>query len=221
MNAHATLAITGSAGSGRTSLAQVLAFPYSVLDLSDTFAHDLLIVVASASQGVDGAVAAMWEHAADLGKPRLLVISHLDVGRTDDDEIRLIAERVLGEEVLPYCLPLADDEEEMAGTLTLSTLQIHDDIAGITRPADDEHVTIAHDVRERLIEAVLSNTSDEALVSKALLGLSISPEQLDQELVQLTRNGVIALSLPVIPVQVNARPRVGLDELNSLITRLI
>lgn len=214
------IAISGSKGAGRHAVAAVLDGDISVLDLHDPFDHDVLILVASAAQGVDSSAAHMWEVAAEFGCPRLLVISQLDIGRTDDDEMRLIAERVLGEDVLPFTLPLADDEEELAGTLTLTTMVIRDELAGTTRPADDEHVSIAADTRERLVEAVLANTENEALVRNAMLGLSMAPEQLEQELFQLVSGGVISLSLPVIPVQVSGRPTVGISELKALLAQL-
>lgn len=214
------IAISGSHGCGRHAVAAALGGEVAILNLADSFDHDLLIMVASAAQGIDVAAADMWERAAEQGAARLLVISQLDIGRTDDDEMRLIAERILGEELLPYTLPLADDDEEFAGTLTLSTMMIRDEHAGTTRPADDEHVAIAADTRERLIEAVLANTDNDLLVRNAMLGLSMSPEALDEELLTLVRAGAIALSLPVIAVSVDGRPTVGVHELRDVLGRL-
>ena len=214
------ISISGSQGSGRHAIAAALGGDISILDFGASFDHDLLIMVASAAQGIDAEAAHLWELAAERGVPRLLVISQLDIGRTDDDEMRLIAERILGEELLPYTLPLADDDEELAGTLTLTSMVIRDEHAGSTRAADDEHVAIAADTRERLIEAVLANTDNEVLVRNAMLGLSMSPEALEDELLHLVRQGVVALSLPVIAVSVDGRPAVGVSELAELLRRL-
>lgn len=221
-----TVAIMGTPGSGRATLAATLSplvphMHFVVADLPHLPQADALLLVASAAQGVDGSAAAAWEHAAEQSLPRLMAMTHLDVGRVDDDEMRLIAERVLGEELLPLTLPLADDDEELAGTLTLTTMVIRDEHAGLVRDADAEHREIAGAARERLVEAVLANTANETLVSSALLGIEPSPERLDAELMSLARQGVLALALPVVATPIDGRPAVGLNELAATITRVL
>jgi elongation factor G len=220
------VAVVGTPGSGRSTLASALAdlLPAMRFDVTlpdQSHEMDVFILVASAQQGLDGAMGEAWERAAERGIPRILAITHLDVGRVDDDEMRLIAERVLGEEALALTLPLADDEEEMAGTLMLTTMIIHDEVAGISREADSEHRDIAGATRDKLVEAVLSNTEDEALLAQALIGLEPSPTRLDEEVHVLLAKGIVAVSFPVVTVPNGHRPPVGIRDLASTLQRLI
>jgi elongation factor G len=218
------VAVVGTVGSGRSTLAAELEallpdFVFRVQPADVDLQADVLVLVASAQQGLDGASGEAWERAAEMTIPRIMAITHLDVGRVDDDEMRLIAERVLGEEVLALNLPLADDDEEMAGTLMLTTMLIQDEVAGVIREADAEHREIAGATRDKLVEAVLSNTDDEVLLSQGLLGMEPSPARLDEEVHALFSRGVLALSFPMVTVPNGDRPPVGVRDLANTLAR--
>jgi elongation factor G len=219
------VAVVGTPESGRSTLASALAdlLPIMQFDVAlpgENLDMDILLLVASAQLGLDGAMGDVWERAAERAIPRIMAITHLDVGRVDDDEMRLIAERVLGEEALALTLPLADDDEEMAGTLMLTTMIIHDEVAGISREADAEHRDIAGATRDKLVEAVLANTEDEALLAQALIGLEPSPSRLDEEVHVLLAKGIMAGSFPVVTVPNGHRPPVGIRDLARTLERI-
>lgn len=222
-----TVVVLGAVGSGRHTLVAALEplvdgaqWSHDATRLSGSTADCVLVVTASALQGMDGSVAEAWERAAESAVPRILVITHLDVGRVDDDEMRLIAERILGEDLLPLHLPLADDDEEIAGLLTLTTMVIHDEANGLVREADAEHREIAGPARDRLLEAVVANTAEESLVANALLGLDPSPERLDAEFHELVSAGVLAVAVPVVAAPLDGRPVVGVEALAALLRRV-
>lgn len=179
-----------------------------------------VIAVASAEQGVDNALASVWERWAENAATRVVALTHLDVGRVDDDELRLICEAVLGEPLVAMTLPLADDEEEIAGTLDLVTLQITDDLTGTTRAADPEHISFSAAARALVEESVLAVTDDEALVSASMLGLTMSPDHVAREIVQWTRAGMLVPAF-VATTPAPPRPAVGINSLVEFLQRVM
>jgi elongation factor G len=225
----AAVAILGNAGSGRRTVAAALTdattgivFEIGLPEASDSSTPpDAVLLIASAAQGLDDTAVDAWERAAEMAIPRILVITHLDVGRVDDDEMRLIAQRILGEEIVPLVLPLADDDEELGGTLTLTTMLIRDEVSGLLREADSEHRDIAGPTRDRLVETVAANTEDLGLVQQFMLGLEPSPERLDAEVHALAAAGAIALAMPVAAAPTEGRPAVGVRELADVLMRIM
>lgn len=234
-----TIAVMGSAGSGRATVGAHICARWAgqpptvlVLDVAQanalwhdhddrgTALPDLVILTASGAQGLDGAWASVWERWAESAIPRLIALTHLDDGRVDDDELRMICEAVVGEPVIALTLPLADDEEEIAGTLDLLTLRIRDDLLGETRDPDPEHVSFSSTARAQVEDAVVAATDDTALVERTLMGLSMSDDVLRAQVHTLVRSGDLVASF-IATTPPAPRPPVGLEDLAEFVQSLV
>lgn len=234
-----TIALMGSAGSGRHTVRdQILArwhdnAPtiniFDVVEISalwhnhdhdDAPLPDLVIMTASGAQGLDGHWGPIWERWAEAATPRLVALTHLDDGRVDDDELRLICEAVLGQAILAMTLPLADDDEEIAGTLNLVTQRVRDELLSQVRDADPEHIAFSSNGRALLEEAVLAMTEDDTLVQRSLMGLSMAGEVLTHQVRVLTRAGDLVPSF-IATTPPAPRPAVGFGDLTEFLQSLM
>jgi len=175
----------------------------------------VVVLAASARDGVGVELGAWWEELAESFTPRVLVWTFTDVGRADDDDMRAITERLLGEPNYAVALPLADDDDEFAGVLDLRDASIHESSAGgtVVRSADAEHETIAAPLLDELIDAVLANTDDESALAGRMAGMSLSPQRLRTLLSDAIAAGTVVVSMPVRAVS----PMIGVDVLADVI----
>ena len=107
-------------------------------------AADAALFVVSATDGLDGATALVWEECAAVGLPRAVVVTKLDQPRADFDESVAICQRVFGEGVVPVYLPLHGEDETVAGVVELLSQQVIDYSSGTreVRTADPEHLEL-------------------------------------------------------------------------------
>ena len=212
----------GLAGSGCTTLAaalneaglsaQELAIDsVTASDSPDIPQHCVVVVTASARDGISDILARAWEQLAELYVPRVLVWTFADVGRADDDDMRAIAERVLGEPTTAVALPLADDDEELAGVLDLRDWTIVD--AQGRRAAETEHREAAASLRDELIDAVLTVTDDEAALNQRVSGMEPNPARLRTLVSHAIASGQFIASMTVKADS----PRVGIEVLADLL----
>ncbi|MGN6599539.1 MAG: GTP-binding protein, partial [Actinomycetes bacterium] len=138
-------------------------------------AADAALFVVSAADGVDASTQLLWEECAAVGMPRAVVVSKLDAGRADFDDMVAIAQRVFGDGVLPLYLPVHADNGSVAGVLGLLSQQIADYTGGTRseRPADPEHRELVTDARNALIEGIIAESEDETLMDRYLGGEDI------------------------------------------------
>jgi elongation factor G len=137
-------------------------------------AADCALFVIAANEGVDAPTKALWRECAEVGMPRVVVVSKLDHARADYDGVVLQAQAAFGEKVVPVYLREGD---QLVGLLS------------------DDH---AHDEqRAALIEAVIEESEDETLMDRFLGG-----EEIDRGLLleDLERAVVRGSFHPVLPV---------------------
>ena len=215
--------VLGLPGSGRTSV--VAALRAAGVDAREADADDLtltgdgaaaeplpcVVVTASALDGISGELADMWEAVAERYQPRVLLWTFSDIGRADDDDMRAIAERVLGEPSTAVALPLADDDEEFAGVLDLRDWTITD--AAGQRPADAEHREAAASLRDELIDAVLTVVDDEAALGQRMSGMEPGPARLRALVGQALRSGQFVPSMSIRATD----PAIGIDVLADIL----
>jgi elongation factor G len=138
-------------------------------------AVDNVVFVISADAGVDAATITLWHQCAQRRIPRCVVVTHLDDGRGDYDEIVAICQRVFGSEVVALHYPVLTDEESLGGFIDILTMQIHDHSGSqpTSRPADPEHVALLTPARQRIGEALLGTAIDptviDAIVNEGVL----------------------------------------------------
>ena len=152
-------------------------------------AADCALFVIAANEGVDEPTKALWRECAEVGMPRVVVITKLDHARADYDGVVLQAQAAFGEKVVPVYLREGDD---LVGLIS------------------DDH---AHDEqRSTLIEAVIEESEDETLMDRFLGGEEIDRGLLLEDLERAVARGSFH---PVLPV--DSSTSVGATELLDLI----
>ena len=179
-------------------------------------AADAALFVVSATDGLDGATALVWEECASVGLPRAVVVTKLDQPRADFDESVAVCQRVFGEGVVPVYLPLHGDDDTVVGLIGLLSQQVFDYSSGTrqVRPADPEHVELVEGRRTDLIEAIIQESEDDTLMDRYLAGDEIDEQVLVDDLERAVARGSF---YPVLPI---ATPGgVGTEELLQLLTQ--
>ncbi len=179
-------------------------------------AADAALFVVSATDGLDGATALVWEECAAVGLPRAVVVTKLDQPRADFDESVAVCQRVFGEGVVPVYLPLHGDDDTVAGLVGLLSQQVVDYSSGSrqVRAADPEHRELIEGRRAELIEAVIQESEDDTLMDRYLAGEEIDEQVLIEDLERAVARGSF---FPVLPIA--SAGGVGTQELLRLLTR--
>jgi elongation factor G len=152
-------------------------------------AADCALFVIAANEGIDESTKTVWRECADVGMPRVVVITKLDHARADYDGVVAQARAVFGENVVPVYLREGD---RLVGLLS------------------DDH---AHEEqRGTLIEAVIEESEDESLMDRYVGGEEIDRDLLVTDLERAVARGSFH---PVIPV--DSTTGVGAEELLDLV----
>lgn len=129
-------------------------------------AADAALFVVTADSGFDGNTRLLWEECARIDMPRAIVVTKIDAPRattaTRVEELR----SVLGAGVVAFELPMGDD------VFDLLTQAVHNHAAGkhMARAATEDEMLQASDLRGALIEAIIAEADDEALMEQYLSG---------------------------------------------------
>ncbi len=170
-------------------------------------AGDGVVFVVSAVDGLDDATAVLWRECAADGRERVLAITDVDDDRADFDQTLAVCQRVLGEAgeesteapILAALVPLAGDDDEVAGLLDVVTLRVID-LSGaeaVERPADPEHVAAVANAREDLVHALVAVTDDEVLLDQVLGGSVADPDRLVDALHVAVALDAVNLAFPL------------------------
>jgi elongation factor G len=161
-------------------------------------AADGVLFVVSAADDVDDTTRALWEECAAIGVPRAVLVSRLDAPRADLahtlDWLRAAFGEIGGTAVLPRYLPDADN------AALIDLLGEQAETAGLG------------DARAGLIEAVIAESEDEALLEAYLGGETLDPTVLLGDLHTAVGRGHFH---PVIPVC--AGTNLGMQEVLQLL----
>jgi elongation factor G len=155
-------------------------------------AADCALFVIAANEGIDEPTKGLWRECAEVGMPRVVVITKLDHARADYDGVLQQAQEAFGEKVVPVYLR---EGEKLVGLLS------HD-------AADVEH----DEQRSALIEAVIEESEDETLMERYLGGEEVDRAMLVED---LERAVARASFHPVLPV--DSSTSVGAPELLDLV----
>lgn len=151
-------------------------------------AADCALFVLAANESVDEATRELWRECGDVGMPRVVVVTKLDHARADVDGVVASARAAFGDRVVPAFV-----FEDGALTPLLT--------------GDDAR-------RDVLIEGVIEESEDEALMERYLEGEEVAEEVL---LADLEKAVARASFFPVVPVC--AQTGVGCRELLDLMVR--
>ena len=152
-------------------------------------ASDCALFVIAANEGIDEPTRSLWRECAQVSMPRVVVITKLDHARADYDGVVARAQDAFGDEVLPVYLR---DGDQLVGLIT-----------GEHGHAED---------RGALIEGIIEESEDEALMERYVGGEEIDPKLLVEDLERAVARGSF---YPVVPV--DSSNRVGAVELLDLI----
>jgi elongation factor G len=152
-------------------------------------AADCAMFVLAANEGVDEATRVLWRECAEVGMPRVVVVTKLDHARADYDGVLAQARAAFGERVLPVYL------REGGGLVGLIT-------------GDHSH----DEQRDALIEGVIEESEDETLMERYLAGEEVDAKLLVQDLERAVARGSFH---PVVPV--DSSTGVGATQLLDLV----
>jgi elongation factor G len=119
-------------------------------------AADAALFVVSAVGGVDASTVQLWEECAAVGMPRAVVITQLDRARADVEETVRLCQTMLGEGVYPVHLVDRGPDGAVQGLVSLLD-------PGAAAPDADR-------LRSELIEGIIGESEDEALMERYLAG---------------------------------------------------
>ncbi|HLU33382.1 MAG TPA: elongation factor G-like protein EF-G2 [Natronosporangium sp.] len=181
-------------------------------------AADAVLFVVGAPDGVDEATAALWEECAAAGMPRAVAISRLDHPRADVAEAVAACRRAFGDNVLPLYQPVPGDGESVDTLIGLLSQRVYHYPEGepaAVRDADADQLSRIEAARNELIEGIISEGEDEALMERYLGGEELAESVLTEGLAKAMAQGSFH---PVLPVC--AETRVGLDVLLEALIRV-
>ncbi len=181
----------------------IIDTPGDAVFSSDTrlcvFAGDTTLVTVSAVDHVQVGTERVWGIAADLGKPRFVVVTKLDKERADFDKTLAALRESFGQAVAPLTIPLGQ-EAGFKGVIDLVTLKAFTyamDGSGEGRvgevPADFQ--AAARAARDLLVEAVAS--ADDVLIDHYLEQGTLTDEELTSGLRSAVARGAL---IPVLCV---------------------
>lgn len=190
-------------------------------DLAGLSTSDVAIFVVSASGGLDVAAQKLWQLCDEHDLTRIVLLSHLEDPAADFTETAALCQRVFSDSVLPIMLPVFAGDPDSPGApsaaFNLMTQTIHDHSDGtlITITPDEEHLELAINDQDALVEAILAESDDETLIATYVADGALPTAQLQRAMYDAT--GSCAL-FPLLPV--SATPSVGIAELLELINEL-
>ncbi|MBN1092647.1 elongation factor G-like protein EF-G2 [Blastococcus sp. TML/M2B] len=136
-------------------------------------AADAALFVVSAVNGVDATTAALWEECAAVGMPRAVVLTQIDRPQADVDDAIRMCQVLLGEGVFPVHLVERGPDSAVRGLVSLLDPQ-----ASAGRAAEGE----ADRLRSELIEGIIGESEDEALMERYLAGDQLVQDDLIADL---------------------------------------
>jgi elongation factor G len=119
-------------------------------------AADAALFVVSAVNGVDATTVQLWEECAAVGMPRAVVITQLDRARADVDDTVRMCQQMLGEGVYPVHMVERGPDGSVSGLISLLD-------PDVSAPEADR-------LRAELIEGIIGESEDEALMERYLAG---------------------------------------------------
>jgi elongation factor G len=153
-------------------------------------AVDSVLIVVSATSGVQIGTEQCWKLAEEAGLPRLIFVNKMDRENADYDNILNNLRAKIGKEVLPLELPLGK-EENFCGVIDVFNMKAY---RGNGNGADeievpDDMKAWVEDAHSKMVEAAVE--ADDAVMERYLNGEDISDEDIMRCLVKGIRQGMI------------------------------
>lgn len=169
---------------------------------------DAALFVVSALEGVDGRTRALWEECAAVGLPRAVAITRIDHPRADYDDVVAQCRAAFGPGVHPAYVPAFEgrgEDRRVVGVWGLVSERFHDcsgdGAASADRPAPEWLREVAGPLRESLVEEVITESEDEALMDRYAEGGELDPDRLVADLQKAVAAGGFHPVLAISPTR--------------------
>ena len=174
---------------------------------------DAAVFVVSASDGVDAASEGLWHECAAVGMPRAIALTKLDDGRSQFGQAVTDLRDLWGGAVQPVYVPLMSGDK-IGALLSLVSGSVHDYSSGkrVRRDANPGETAEGEDYRGDLIESVIQESEDDALMDRYLDGDVLGPDDLLGDLARAVATGRF---FPVIPL--NSADPAGVEEVLTVV----
>ncbi|MBR8743621.1 elongation factor G-like protein EF-G2 [Nocardiopsis sp. MG754419] len=153
---------------------------------------DAALFVVSALDGVDGRTRLLWEECAAVGMPRAVAVTKIDHPRADFDEVVARCQETFGSGVHAAYVPAFEgtgDQRALVGLWGLVSERYYDysdgggaDSAPAARSVPDRLREVAGSLRATLVEEVITESEDEALMERYMEGGALDPDLLIADL---------------------------------------
>ena len=133
----------------------VLGLPVAEIDDPTLITADVVLVVASAKNGIDSKVLSNWPTFSELYIPTIVLVTDFEDGDVDFEDMSAIVGKMLEPVLTPYLVLHADDGQPTA-LINLEDQMITDYSSGkITQiPSDSEHRELILEFKEELASAL-------------------------------------------------------------------
>jgi len=133
----------------------VLGLPVAEIDDPTLITADVVLVVASAKNGIDSKVLSNWPTFRELYIPTIVLVTDFEDGDVDFEDMSAIVGKMLEPVLTPYLVLHADDGQPTA-LINLEDQMITDYSSGkITQiPSDSEHRELILEFKEELASAL-------------------------------------------------------------------
>ncbi|WP_278673626.1 elongation factor G, partial [Acidaminococcus fermentans] len=153
-------------------------------------AVDSVLIVVSATSGVQIGTEQCWKLAEEAGLPRLIFVNKMDRENADYDNILDNLRAKIGKRILPLELPLGK-EEDFCGVIDVFNQKAY---KGNGNGADEIEVPDdlkdwVQDAHDKMVEAAVE--ADDEVMERYLEGETISDEEVMNCLVKGIRQGII------------------------------
>ncbi len=153
-------------------------------------AVDSVLIVVSATSGVQIGTEQCWKLAEEAGLPRLIFVNKMDRENADYDNILDNLRAKIGKRILPLELPLGK-EEDFCGVIDVFNQKAY---KGNGNGADEIEVPAelkdwVQDAHDKMVEAAVE--ADDDIMEKYLEGETISDEEVMGCLIKGIRQGII------------------------------
>jgi elongation factor G len=173
---------TGDGETYRVNLLDTPGHPDFEADVNAALAvADLVVIVVSATDGVEIGTEVAWHKCVELGLPRMFFVTREDKHRADFEGVVAQLRKTFGHGVTPLELPLGEAETLHGLADVLTEQAIEYDAAGHhTEPLPDDIAEHEHAIHDQVVEEIVSG--DDAQLERYLEGDIPSVSELQRTL---------------------------------------
>lgn len=178
-------------------------------------AADAAIFVVSAVDGIDQTTMALWRECDAANMPRFIVVTKLDLGRSDFETTVAMCRTAFGDGVIPAYIPLLNGEE-IIGNVSLVNRRVHDYSSGtrVSRDTTEDEDVLVDEYQAPFLESVITEADNEELMERYLEGETLAREEVMQNVLRAVETGHF---FPVMPA--HTMSDVGVEDVLRLIER--